>query len=368
MAYQLGGTLRTRPPEETLKLIAPMIVRAGITRIAKLTHLDCLGIPVYTCIRPLSKNLATSQGKGISDDLAKCSAYMEGIECFFAESVQTDHYQEQACDPLPLPIIPLNLLPPGAFYTSSMERHIHEWSEMKSILSGKMALIPTNFIRFDLSRPVFENAFFRKTTTGLASGNTEQEAICHGLFEIIERRAKYHFDQLPPSEKRARALDLKTIHYEPARILIELLLSHDLELSIFDMTDSFGYPSISCVIGDKNPFRRLGHYAGAGTHADPGIAICRAITEAIQSRLTYIAGSRDDILPSEYRAHFSPIYTEGKRSFEALIPQSAENISLAYDGLLSRFDELNYDVYCHIHNSCEDPVSVVKCFVPGISL
>ena len=87
----LGGTLRARPPEETLQKIQPLIKKAGITRIAHLTHLDCIGIPVYSCIRPLSKNLSTSQGKGISHPLAMCSAYMEAIECFFAEQVPTDY-------------------------------------------------------------------------------------------------------------------------------------------------------------------------------------------------------------------------------------------------------------------------------------
>ena len=46
--YNLGGTIRARTPAETLKIIQPYIQRAGITRIANLTHLDCIGVPVYT--------------------------------------------------------------------------------------------------------------------------------------------------------------------------------------------------------------------------------------------------------------------------------------------------------------------------------
>lgn len=86
-SYDLGGTIRARHPEETLRIIQPYIKKAGITRIASLTGLDNIGIPVYTCIRPNSKNLSTSQGKGITDSLAMCSAYMEAIEHYYSENV-----------------------------------------------------------------------------------------------------------------------------------------------------------------------------------------------------------------------------------------------------------------------------------------
>ena len=47
---------------------------------------------------------------------------------------------------------------------------------------------------------------------------------------------------------------------------------------------------------------------GAGTHADPAIALSRAITEAAQSRPTVIAGARDDISGRLY----SPAGTRGR--------------------------------------------------------
>src|SRR3990167_6222617 len=84
--HQLFGTYRSRLPEETLSIIKPYIKLAGISRLADLTGLDDLGIPVYACFRPSSKSLATSQGKGCSHLLAQCSAYMEGIEHFYAEN------------------------------------------------------------------------------------------------------------------------------------------------------------------------------------------------------------------------------------------------------------------------------------------
>jgi ribosomal protein S12 methylthiotransferase accessory factor len=41
--------------------------------------------------------------------------------------------------------------------------------------------------------------------------------------------------------------------------------------------------------------------AGYGAHCVPEIALSRAITEAVQSRVTYISGSRDDTFPWDYR-------------------------------------------------------------------
>jgi ribosomal protein S12 methylthiotransferase accessory factor len=44
----------------------------------------------------------------------------------------------------------------------------------------------------------------------------------------------------------------------------------------------------------------LGAFSGAGCHLSRGIALSRAITEAAQSRLTYISGSRDDLKRHNY--------------------------------------------------------------------
>ena len=53
-------------------------------------------------------------------------------------------------------------------------------------------------------------------------------------------------------------------------------------------------------IGPRDEPGRLRRFHGAGCHPDRVIALTRALTEAAQSRLTYIAGIRDDLLPSEY--------------------------------------------------------------------
>ena len=46
----------------------------------------------------------------------------------------------------------------------------------------------------------------------------------------------------------------------------------------------------------------LRRFHGSGCHADRGVALSRALTEAAQTRLTYITGIRDDLSPAEYEA------------------------------------------------------------------
>jgi YcaO-like protein with predicted kinase domain len=47
-------------------------------------------------------------------------------------------------------------------------------------------------------------------------------------------------------------------------------------------------------------------FTGLGCHVDIGVALLRALTEAVQSRLTLIAGSRDDLSRRDYRIDAAP--------------------------------------------------------------
>ena len=50
-----NGTHRTIDPAATLARVVPLAPRMGITRIAVLTGLDVLGIPVAAAVRPNSR-------------------------------------------------------------------------------------------------------------------------------------------------------------------------------------------------------------------------------------------------------------------------------------------------------------------------
>src|SRR5215213_1288851 len=82
-----SGTHRTAAPEATLARVRPLLPVMGITRIANVTGLDHIGVPVVMVCRPNSRSLAVSQGKGITLAAAKASGVMESIENYHAERI-----------------------------------------------------------------------------------------------------------------------------------------------------------------------------------------------------------------------------------------------------------------------------------------
>src|SRR5918995_3479572 len=82
------GTHRLVAPGATVERVAPLRARMGITRVANVTGLDRIGIPVVMVCRPNSRSIAVSQGKGLDLDAAKASGVMEAIELYHAERVE----------------------------------------------------------------------------------------------------------------------------------------------------------------------------------------------------------------------------------------------------------------------------------------
>lgn len=72
-------------PSDTVARMGGWFKQLGITRVASVTALDRIGIPVYLATRPNSCTLAVTQGKGIDDDSARASAIMEAAEQAIAE-------------------------------------------------------------------------------------------------------------------------------------------------------------------------------------------------------------------------------------------------------------------------------------------
>src|SRR5437660_404615 len=81
------GTHRTTAPGETLARARPYAARMGITRLGNITGLDHIGIPVAVAVRPNSRSVSVSQGKGLELPQAMASALMEACEGFHAEEI-----------------------------------------------------------------------------------------------------------------------------------------------------------------------------------------------------------------------------------------------------------------------------------------
>jgi ribosomal protein S12 methylthiotransferase accessory factor YcaO len=82
------GTHRSVAPKLTVERIKPHLARMGITRVANITGLDRIGIPVVAVIRPNSRSISVSQGKGLNLDAATASALLASVESFHAERIR----------------------------------------------------------------------------------------------------------------------------------------------------------------------------------------------------------------------------------------------------------------------------------------
>ena len=303
------GTHRTIPPAETLARLKPLLPEIGITRLANVTGLDTIGIPVVMSVRPCSRSLSVSQGKGLDLDSAKVSAAMESIEGYHAERVtgplQLASYDElrQAhvvVDPLRLP---LSLVRP--FQTTlpllwiagdDWLRHERVWVPFQLVHTAY-----TTRMRWDL-------VGFAVSSTGLASGNHVLEAVSHALCEIVERDASARFAARRDDEREARRLDLRTVDDADCLAVLERYGRAGVDVAVWDVTSHVGFAAFECLIAEHgdDPNRMLSSARGMGCHPTRQVALLRALTEAAQSRLTIIAGSRDDMGRASYAAWRDP--------------------------------------------------------------
>lgn len=292
---------RACAPEETLGRIAPLLHRYGITRLARVTGLDCIGIPVWNAVAPNARSIVINQGKGLTDIDAKVSAAMEALERTIAGD---PHLVTRRATGSELTASgarwhPLNeLIAAGAPDIAADDRL--DWVAGTSLEDGGTIYIPKDAILLDRT---IRGSRFWQSSDGLASGNTAEEARLHALLERIERDAHALWQMIPPEHVETvspASFDDREVDALAARID-----DAGLTLRLFDVTSDIGIPCIAALLGPGNVtndrhtrFVDVTH--GCGAHPNPLRAAIRAITEAAQSRLTFISGARDDILPEVF--------------------------------------------------------------------
>jgi YcaO-like protein with predicted kinase domain len=371
----LAGTHRTRPPEETFADYSRHMPLLEITRLANVTGLDRIGIPVWMAVRPNSRSLSVSQGKGLDHTSAKVSALMESVETWHAEHLVSpivfDSYlalrrQYTVVDPAQLPrkaSVALRLDLPM------------NWVEGYDLLQEKSTWVPHQCLSLNTIPDLVEPDMFVRSTNGLASGNHMLEAVVHGLCEVIERDAGALFWGCSEDERTSRRIDLSSINDPLCRSVIERLRSADVHVVVHDIASDIELPAYECTIFDSPDETRWslkGFRRGAGAHLAPQVALLRALTEAVQSRLTMIAGSRDDLFWSAYEGD-DPAALRAELRAEP--PSRAfRTMSLAtatFEGdcttLLSMLRRVGVtSVVCVPLTRPELGVPVVKIIVPGL--
>jgi YcaO-like protein with predicted kinase domain len=299
----IGGTHRMRSPAETLRLYEPLMPRLGITRLANVTGLDCVGLPVYIAIRPNSRSLSVSQGKGSTADAARASALMETIELWHAERASLPlryaSYADLARDVAVVDIDKLSRRP-GSQLRADTPLF---WAAGYDIIQRRDTYVPFEMVNLNLVGNAYDLATFEMSSNGLASGNHLLEAILHALCEVVERDS-VTLSWLGNRETlNRRKVHIDSIDDENCRGLIGLLRNAGIDVSLWDVTGDNGLPTFMAAIAEESGrphWRTLGAFWGYGCHLSAAVAVARAVTEAAQARLTIIAGSRDDV----FHGHF----------------------------------------------------------------
>jgi ribosomal protein S12 methylthiotransferase accessory factor len=383
--YQrLSSSFRSVAPEDTLQRVMPMAERLGITRVTDTTRLDRIGIPVYCSIRPdaIPGSLCVSAGKGLRHIEAKVGAVMEGIEMALAEYGRS-HVQS-------FPATPRDVFDgatrPDAIldFCPRLETRIPldlpiDGVDAEEIFSGARAVIPAELVFLPYPQIHGGTSLFGPSSNGLASGNSLNEATLHGLAEVIER----DINSFHSVRDDSRLVLPETCPPHVAEVF-EKVAAAGLVLHMRYRPNPFGLPHFSAAISDPDHEDPLFVNGGTACHLSPAISAVRTVCEAVQSRLSFIHGGRDDLAERHRRYAGLTAAERLKRARNTVANYSRVKNAIAFDDItdqtppeatieacLERFRELLaaegiHHVFRVVLSGPEDPVVIVKIVVPHL--
>ncbi|WP_299472365.1 YcaO-like family protein [uncultured Roseibium sp.] len=302
--FQIAVPEDTQPPgrhypaNTYLKRLLPHLGSFGLSRLADVTGLDRVGIPVVQAIRPLARSNAVNQGKGLTLAEAAVASTMEALETYAGEHLD--------------PETETRATPSAVYGTQARERLSHhlfpdanpDWAGTTisfvsgtELLSGEQVLVPAALVSTDYT-PASEHALspFMRTTTGLGGGATADEALTQALFETLERLGTSRAMNIHGFFEKHR-FDCTQMVEPQTRQLLERLAATGLLCTVHDCPSAGGFPVVWARLLDaENSATSLPFPAdGFACRGSVDGAVRAAILEAIQTRASVIAGSREDI-------------------------------------------------------------------------
>jgi ribosomal protein S12 methylthiotransferase accessory factor len=296
----------------------------GITRVANVTGLDPVGIPVVMVCRPNSRSVAVSQGKGINLASARASGLMEAAELYHAETITLPlrlatyeelRYQHNVVEVEELPRGPSSRFHPNLRIL---------WCEGLDLLSGKNVFVPYEMVHTNYTAPFPDgHGCFAASSNGLASGNRLVEAISQGICEVIERDASTLWKLRGQEKLNHNPLNLESVDDPICQEIVGKLRRAGLHVAVWDITSDVEIAAFACCIvpRDDSAMWHCMVSMGHGCHPARQVALARALTEAAQARLTVISGLRDDFRHDAYEQWLDPALIRAmRRSIMSLAP------------------------------------------------
>ena len=152
-----------------------------------------------------------------------------------------------------------------------------EWTPLWSLTEKTFKYLPTAFCYYGYPLPA-EGCFCWSDSNGCAAGNSLEEAILQGFFELAERDgvALWWYNRVA-----RHAVDLESFAEPYFGELRRYYRSLQRELWVLDITSDLGIPSFAAVSRRTDcPSEDI--TLGFGAHFDPSIGILRAMTEVNQ--------------------------------------------------------------------------------------
>ena len=366
------GTHRSGHPERLVEMLSSDLSSFGVTRLARITGLDRLGIEVFTAVRPNAWGMSVAQGKGVCAWSARASAVMEAIELYCAERVSC-HLRIAEKDELSSVVDPLSSATSRRGHQQDQVCRNFKWVEGIHLFSGSRVFVPFDSVHACFLDHLREaRPYVPVSTNGLSSGANAAEAILHGICELIERHSVRKFGDSPEESLERRILDLSTVAFGSAGALVNRVAKAEMSLRVWDATGEIPVPTyIAAITDNQDPTTPPGF--GAGAHPSRDVALCRAICEAAQSRLTRISGVRDDLKVVDFgqaaqiRARLKATKGAiGGRSLVETYDWSTDCIGADIRCVLSLLEHANFREGVVVPLSNDPRFAVVRVVLPGL--
>jgi ribosomal protein S12 methylthiotransferase accessory factor len=352
-----------------VSIASEVAAACGVTRLADITGLDRIGVPVWQAVRPMSRSVSVHQGKALDAASAKLGACMEAIECHHAEQWQGER-RVAAYSNLPererLPRPDDCALARGTAGPEPIA-----WTPVAVLGSPGSLWVPSAAVSLDFCRP--RPPWVDCGSNGQGAGFDVEFAGRKALLELIERDALRAWLGKSFVDRARDGVALPSIGFDWFQRLREGLERLRIRLRLFALSAVVPVPVFLTELTDL-AFESRGLPIVTGVCADihPETALKGAVTEAAQCRLTEIAGARDDLDPHRPETASNAIglalplpRTAPLAAFERWL--AAPPLAGGVDSLVSMLSDAGYPLIGRVELSPRgSPVRTVKMFAPGL--
>ena len=286
---------------------------------------------------------APRHAAGVADgwDRAYMKALGEALERYSAGVYREDDFAVAPSAALADAVPPTAFVRPDRFSGPNLDEPV-AWVEGEDLAAGGPVHLPAEFVQF----PPPEERYKPAITTGLGLGSSTVEALCSGLYEVIERDATMlgWYSTYEPL-----GLSVADETYDR---LARRARSEDLAVTPLSVTQDVDVPVVAVAVHREDPWPRFA--LGSAADLDADAAAVSALAEALQNWMELRAmgpEAADDEegaigryadFPREVRGMVEPSATVSSADLgPAAVPTGAAEL----DALVERLTAADVDAY-----------------------